>query len=385
MEEEIPLHNEGAADSSNPQPTPEKKIDQRNQTIQQLEAALRELLERQTREAALASEAVKRAEELAKKQQAILDEAEKREKDRMEKLEKLNSKTQTVADHSSKTTESKDHTWRPSTVVTKALGREKSKHPFSSHILAEELPKKFRYPMEIEPYDGTTDPKHHLDAFENRILLLHEELHDPLEAPKNLPQSVLDSAKPEETLRSYLDRFNTECTQIEGLQSQATLMALEEGQTAVKTDKSKKDNPRKEHFRDDRGRKERRSNRSYYNPLNVSQVERVPASRPIKNTSRGDRHSYRKYHKQHGHDTEECRDLLDFVEQGLKNEKFREYTDRYKNRDDERRVRQRPNSPKPKPERRKDEPRKRGTHREIAMILGGIPEEGNPPSRKAAK
>ncbi|MED6111316.1 hypothetical protein PIB30_051308 [Stylosanthes scabra] len=168
--EEIPLHE---GDSSNPLPTPEKEVDQRNNTIQQLEAALRELLERQTREAALASEAVKRAEELTKKQQAILDEAEKREKDKLEKLEKLNSKTQTVANHSSKTAESKDHTWRPSTAITRALGREGSRHPFSSHILAEEILKKFRYPVEIEPYDGTTDPKHHLDAFENRMLLVN--------------------------------------------------------------------------------------------------------------------------------------------------------------------------------------------------------------------
>ncbi|MED6111459.1 hypothetical protein PIB30_052472, partial [Stylosanthes scabra] len=64
----------------------------------------------------------------------------------------------------------------------------------------------------------------------------------------------------------------------------------------------------------------------------VSQVEKVPAPRPIKNNHRGDRHSYCKYHKQNGHDTEECRELLDFVEQGLKNGKFREYTSRYKHR-----------------------------------------------------
>ncbi|MED6209374.1 hypothetical protein PIB30_054029 [Stylosanthes scabra] len=121
-----------------------REIDQRNNTIQQLEAALRELLERQTREAALASEAVRRAEELARKQQAILDEAEKREKDRLEKLEKLNSKTQTAADHSSKTAESRDRTWKPSTVITRAPRREGNKHPFSAHILAEEIPKKFR-------------------------------------------------------------------------------------------------------------------------------------------------------------------------------------------------------------------------------------------------
>ncbi|MED6153313.1 hypothetical protein PIB30_100671 [Stylosanthes scabra] len=107
MEEEIPINNEEAGESSHPQPTPLKEVDQRNQTIQQLEIALRELLERQTREAAIASEAVKIAEELAKKQQAILDEAERREKDR---LEKLNNKTPTMIDHSSKTAESNDHT-----------------------------------------------------------------------------------------------------------------------------------------------------------------------------------------------------------------------------------------------------------------------------------
>ncbi|MED6201360.1 hypothetical protein PIB30_094182 [Stylosanthes scabra] len=145
--EEIPLPE--GDNSSNPLPTPEKE-----------EAALRELLERQTREAELASEAVKRAEELTRKQQAILYEAEKREKDRLEKHEKLHSKTQTVANHSSKTAKSKDRTWRPSTVTT-------------PHILAEEIPKKFKYPVEIEPYDGTTDPKHHLDAFENRMLLVN--------------------------------------------------------------------------------------------------------------------------------------------------------------------------------------------------------------------
>ncbi|MED6111938.1 hypothetical protein PIB30_056975 [Stylosanthes scabra] len=155
---------EAGGENSHPQPTPEKEVDQRNQTIQQLETTLRE------ETTAIASEAVERAEELAKKQQAILDEAERREKDRQEKL---SSRILTMVDHDSKTAESKDHTWKPSTVVMKVPGREKSKHPFSSHILAEELPKKFRYPMEIEPYNGTTDPKHHLDAFENRMLLVN--------------------------------------------------------------------------------------------------------------------------------------------------------------------------------------------------------------------
>ncbi|MED6222558.1 hypothetical protein PIB30_065559 [Stylosanthes scabra] len=200
--------------------------------------------------------------------------------------------------------------------------------------------------------------------------------------------------KYEETLRSYMDRFNTKCTLIEGLQSQAALMASEEGQTVVKIDRNKKDNPRKDHFREERGQREQRSNRSYYNPLSVSlaqffhevsQVERVPAPRSIKNVHRGDQSSYCKYHKQNGHDTEECRDLLDFVEQGLKNGKFHEYTSRYKQRDDDRRVRQRMNSPENNADKKKDEPKDHGTHCEIAMISGGIPEEGNPPSKKVAK
>ncbi|MED6176724.1 hypothetical protein PIB30_090891 [Stylosanthes scabra] len=87
-------------------PAKEKGVDQGNQTIQQLEAALKELLERQTREDAIAMEAVKRAGELARKQQAILDEAEKREKDREEKL---NSKIPTPVDNDNKTMESKDY------------------------------------------------------------------------------------------------------------------------------------------------------------------------------------------------------------------------------------------------------------------------------------
>ncbi|MED6184363.1 hypothetical protein PIB30_046703 [Stylosanthes scabra] len=138
MEDEIPINNKGAGESSHPQPTSEKEIDQRDQTIRQLEATLRELLERQTREAAMAMEAVKRAEELARKQQTILDEAEKREKDRQEKT---NGKAPTLMINDSKTTELKDHTWKPATVVTKIPGREKSKHPFSPHILPEELHK----------------------------------------------------------------------------------------------------------------------------------------------------------------------------------------------------------------------------------------------------
>ncbi|MED6183626.1 hypothetical protein PIB30_039466 [Stylosanthes scabra] len=92
---------------------------------------------------------------------------------------------------------------------------------------------------------------------------------------------------------------------------------------------------RKDLPREDRSRRVQHSGRSYYDPLNisvatflheVSQEERIPTPRVIKNTHRGDRNAYCKYHKQNGHDTEDCRDLLEFVEKGLKKGKFHEYT-----------------------------------------------------------
>ncbi|MED6111782.1 hypothetical protein PIB30_055525 [Stylosanthes scabra] len=144
----------------------------------------------------------------------------------------------------------------------------------------------------------------------------------------------------------------------------------EEGQTAVKTDRNKKDSARRDQFREEKGRRKQRPNRSYYNPLNislaqflleVSQVEKVPAPMAIKNVHRGDRNLYCKYHKQNRYDTEECRDLLNSVEQGLKNGKFCEYINKYRQRDDDRRS---------KAERKKDDPKEHGVHREIAMISG---------------
>ncbi|MED6151005.1 hypothetical protein PIB30_078123 [Stylosanthes scabra] len=89
--------------------------------------------------------------------------------------------------------------------------------------------------------------------------------------------------------------------------------------------------------------------------------------------------------RKNGHDIEDSRDLLDFVEQGLKKDKFRECTGRSSDRDDDRRTRQRVDSPDSKSVGRKDDRKDGVTRREIKMISGGLPDEGNPPSRKAAK
>ncbi|MED6159315.1 hypothetical protein PIB30_041248 [Stylosanthes scabra] len=141
----------------------------------------------------------------------------------------------------------------------------------------------------------------------------------------------------------------------------------EEGQTAVKTDRDKKETNRKDLPREDRSKREQRSGKSYYNPLNASLTIFL-----------------HEYHKQNGHDTEDCRDLLEFVEKGLKKGKFREYTGRSIDQRDDRRTRQIVDSPEKSTEGR-DEPKDGVTRREIKIISGGLPDEGSPPSRKAAK
>ncbi|MED6111101.1 hypothetical protein PIB30_049415 [Stylosanthes scabra] len=137
-------------------------------------------------------------------------------------------------------------------------------------------------------------------------------------------------------------------------------MQQEEGQTAVKTD--------------------RNTRKTVLGGINSEKEKDEGSKDPT-----GDRNLYYKYYKQNGHDTEECSNLLGFVEQGLKKGKFREYTRRYKQRDDDRRVRQRMNNPENKTNKKRDEPKDHGTHREIAIILEGIPEQENPPSKKAVK
>ncbi|MED6135912.1 hypothetical protein PIB30_051161 [Stylosanthes scabra] len=138
---DIQLNNEGADDSI-PQFTPEKGITPQNQSNEKGGSH---------------------------EQQALLEEAKKRDQ---EWKEKLRSRL-TYTDEDERVGDSRSRTWKPSVVVGNPPAKENSKHPFSLAILLEELPKKFKYPTDMEPYDRSSDPKHHLDAFDNRMVLLN--------------------------------------------------------------------------------------------------------------------------------------------------------------------------------------------------------------------
>ncbi|MED6148060.1 hypothetical protein PIB30_049582 [Stylosanthes scabra] len=119
-----------SGDESIPQFTPEKGIIPPNQNIQQMETALRELLERQTREVEIASEAMKRAKAIVARQQALLEEAEKRDQELKQKLQNRLS----YIDEDEGVGDSCSRTWKPSIVAGNPPAREHSKHPFSLAI-----------------------------------------------------------------------------------------------------------------------------------------------------------------------------------------------------------------------------------------------------------
>ena len=43
--------------------------------------------------------------------------------------------------------------------------------PFSDYIMSVKLPRGFKPPTDMEPYDGSSDPQEHMDAFKSRMAL----------------------------------------------------------------------------------------------------------------------------------------------------------------------------------------------------------------------
>ncbi|MED6155919.1 hypothetical protein PIB30_009982 [Stylosanthes scabra] len=217
--------NNDVVEENIPQPTPEKGIIPSDQNIQQLEGVLRELLERQTRDAEIAAEAMKRAEAMVAKQQALLEKAEKCDQELKEKLR--NRLTYTADDEG--VADSRSRTWKPSVVVGNPPAKENSKHPFSLAILSEELPKKFKMVL-LNASDATkckafsvTFKKDALTWFNSlapRSIKSFSDLSGGFlknfTTRRRLPKTCLNLysivQKPEESLRNYLDHFNSECT-----------------------------------------------------------------------------------------------------------------------------------------------------------------------------
>ncbi|GAU33714.1 hypothetical protein TSUD_148650 [Trifolium subterraneum] len=237
------------------------------------------------------------------------------------------------------------------------------KGPLSRQIMDLELPRALQKPPQLGKYDGLTDPDIHIQNID--VILNYQAVkggikyrifpttlvEDAMTWYRSLPQGSITSCKdlckqftnhftasrkhpkteanleavhqgPDETLRSYIERFNKEAVQVDV------------------TDDMKKYLMRK-NLRDGTKFKEMFTN---YTPLLVPReivlVEcatsdfknagiRFPKSTPFKPGQ--DRSRYCAYHKSYGHLTEDCIQLKDAIEILIRNGKLKDYVKRKEN------------------------------------------------------
>ncbi|XP_057719619.1 uncharacterized protein LOC130934045 [Arachis stenosperma] len=263
------------------------------------------------------------------------------------------------------------------------------------------VPKKFKAP-DMTQYDGTSDPSHHLSNFSSRIYLTDasDAIHckafpttltktaikwfnrlplrsiasfDDL-AKKFLARFFIQKDKAmhapsllgvkqgdRESLRSYMERFNKACLDIQNLSTEAAVMGLINGlrkgpfthsisnkhltslnevQERAKKYINMKENcqlgeasksgfsyPSQNKDKESREKEDQPTEkpRKYHNytPLWVSlmdvykkicNIEKIPPPHPIKHKRGGSRTEYCEYHRIYGHPTNECYDLKNVIE-----------------------------------------------------------------------
>ncbi|XP_072080984.1 uncharacterized protein [Arachis hypogaea] len=257
--------------------------------------------------------------------------------------------------------------------------------PFHRSILEVRLPKHFDKPTDMR-YDGTQDSQEHLTAFEARMNLEEWETSLPqgsvarfsdishaflaqfttriakAKHPINLLRVTQRSS---ELTRKYLDRFNNECLEIDGLTDSVASLCLTNGLL-------------NEDFRKHLTTKPvwtmqeiQSVAREYINDEEVSQVvaanKRQPSSlpkiaekgilskpRPLKDRTGRNKSLYCYYHKGYRHKTHDCFDLKDALEQAIRDRKLAEFS--HLIREPRRRDRDREGEDKTRAARRRHEP-----------------------------
>ncbi|XP_052109199.1 uncharacterized protein LOC107460736 [Arachis duranensis] len=265
--------------------------------------------------------------------------------------------------------------------------------PFHRSILEVRLPKHFDKPTDMR-YDGTQDPLEHLTAFEARMNL--EGVGDEvrcrafpvtLAGPairwfNGLPQGSIYgfsdishaflaqfttriakakhpinllgiTQRQGEPTRKYLDRFNDECLEIDGLTDSVASLCLTNGLL-------------NENFR--------------------KHLTTKPP-RPLKDRTGGNKNLYCDYHKGYGHQTQDCFDLKDALEQAIREGKLaafshliREPRRRYRDQDEEGKTRSSKRRQEPEDRdhgltvinvvtAKNAVPRSRSTHKKDAKVL----------------
>ncbi|XP_038680924.1 uncharacterized protein LOC119981854 [Tripterygium wilfordii] len=240
-------------------------------------------------------------------------------------------------------------------------------------------------------------PRHSVTSFGD----LSEKLALHFSVARKTAKTSLDlmnlDHEPRESLRSFLARFNRACLEIPYVQVEVAISALvrtirdeayKQGRVEGRSDKRKDDQSSR---KTDQGPVPRYSS---YTPLNNSLhnillevSNRDILKWPMKMRAPVEKHTSDKYclfHRDHGHDTEECRHLKDEIEGLIRRGYLKQFTsDREEKRritdgddrdDDRRRQRRRDRSPR----------HQRGTTGTIGVIVGGLVAGGECSSARRA-
>ncbi|KAL0434459.1 UNVERIFIED_CONTAM: hypothetical protein Slati_2780200 [Sesamum latifolium] len=95
--------------------------------------------------------------------------------------------------------------------------------PFTEAVMADELPTNCRTPAIVE-YDGTTDPLEHLSHFENAALL-----HSSQKLRKTELSLFAIRQKDNESLKEYMQRFNTAASEVPSATQEVKASAFSQG------------------------------------------------------------------------------------------------------------------------------------------------------------
>ncbi|XP_015943214.1 uncharacterized protein LOC107468447 [Arachis duranensis] len=256
--------------------------------------------------------------------------------------------------------------------------------PFHRSILEVRLPKHFDKPTDMR-YDGTQDPLEHLTAFEARMNL--EGVGDEvrcrafpvtLAGPairwfNGLPQGSIYrfsdvsraflaqfttriakakhsinllgiTQRHGEPTRKYLDRFNDECLEIDGLTDSVASLCLTNGLLNEDFRKHLTTKPvwtmheiqtvAKEYINDEEVSQVVVANKRHsgYNQPRQQVYQQIAEKgilskpRPLKDRTGGNKNFYCDYHKGYGHQTQDCFDLKDALEQAIREGKLTEFS-----------------------------------------------------------
>nr|XP_025658017.1 uncharacterized protein LOC112754562 [Arachis hypogaea] len=209
--------------------------------------------------------------------------------------------------------------------------------------------------------------------------------------------------RPGEPTRKYLDRFNDECLEIDGLTDSVASLCLTNGLLNEDFRKHLTTKPRKTKGTR-QGRRSKQGTQTVSSYREVHQLHSphhtnhgslstnrrkgiLSKPRPLKERTGGNRSLYCDYHKGYGHKTQDCFDLKDALEQAIRDGKLAEFSylirePRRRNRDHDDEDRTRAAKRRQEPEdddqgltivnvvtARNTAPRSRSAHRKDAKVL----------------